>query len=94
MERIRTKFNERGVRGMINISRTFRVIFLINYFQIIDDDNSKNIDFAEFKKACKDLRFGLSDREIEISFKAFDSNGNGNIDYEEFLAQLRVRKFC
>jgi len=58
--------------------------------KIIDDNNSRSIDFPEFKKACKDFRFDLNDREINLIFKAFDS-GDGAIDYEEFVAKIRVR---
>lgn len=60
--------------------------------KIIDDNNSRSIDLQEFKKACKDFRFDLNDREINLIFKAFDSgNGDGAIDYEEFLTKIRVR---
>ncbi len=56
----------------------------------MDDDNSKSLDIHEFKKACKDFRFDLSEKEIIAAFNAFDRSGDGLIDYEEFLAQLRV----
>lgn len=55
----------------------------------MDDDNSRSLDINEFKKACKDYRFELSDDEIERGFIAFDRNGDGTIDYEEFLRNVR-----
>jgi len=57
----------------------------------MDDDRSGTIDKNEFKKACKDFRFELDDRETKLAFEAFDRDGNGLIDYEEFLAKLRVK---
>jgi Ca2+-binding EF-hand superfamily protein len=80
LEKIRSKLASRGVRGIISIGKNFR---------IIDDDNSRNLSYTEFKKACKDFRFELSDTEVDIAFKAFDRNGEGEISYDEFLRTLR-----
>jgi Ca2+-binding EF-hand superfamily protein len=80
IEKIRNKLASRGVRGIISIGKNFR---------IIDDDNSRNLSYTEFKKACKDFRFELNDNEIDIAFKAFDRNGEGEISYDEFLRTLR-----
>lgn len=57
----------------------------------MDDDNSKSLDMREFRKACLDFKFNLQENEINAVFKAFDDNGDGTIDYEEFIAKLRVR---
>ena len=56
----------------------------------MDDDNSGTLDMREFKKACADFRFGLTETEIEVAFKAFDQSGDGLIDYEEFISKIRV----
>jgi Ca2+-binding EF-hand superfamily protein len=80
IEKVRSKLASRGVRGIISIGKNFR---------IIDDDNSRNLCFSEFKKACKDFRFELNDNEIDTAFKAFDRNGEGEISYDEFLRTLR-----
>ena len=45
---------------------------------------------GEFKKACKDYRIGLSEEEIKAVFNHFDKRGDGTIDYEEFLREIRV----
>lgn len=55
----------------------------------MDDDNSRSLDMNEFKKACRDYRFELSDSELEKAFIAFDRNGDGSIDYDEFLRNVR-----
>ena len=80
LEKVRNKLASRGVRGIISIGKNFR---------IIDDDNSRNLSYTEFKKACKDFRFELNDNEIDTAFKAFDRNGEGEISYDEFLRTLR-----
>lgn len=43
----------------------------------------------EFKKACRDFRIGLEDRDAERLFRVFDRDGSGKIDYEEFLRGIR-----
>ena len=43
----------------------------------------------EFKKACKDFRIGLEDKDAERLFKIFDRDGSGSIDYDEFLRGVR-----
>jgi Ca2+-binding EF-hand superfamily protein len=55
----------------------------------MDDDNSRSLSINEYKKACRDYRFDLSDTEIEKAFVAFDRNGDGSIDYDEFLRSVR-----
>lgn len=55
----------------------------------MDDNRSQTLDFDEFKKAARDYRFDLNDREVEIAFKAFDRKNTGSIDYEEFLRTIR-----
>lgn len=78
--KIQKKLISRGVRGIISIAKSFRVI---------DDNNSHSIDFDEFRKAAKDFRFDLTDYEIEQAFVAFDRQNTGYIDYEEFLRTIR-----
>jgi Ca2+-binding EF-hand superfamily protein len=58
-------------------------------FKIIDDNQSGNIDIYEFKKAIKDFRVDLTDNEIQLVFKAFDRDGSGAIDYDEFVRGVR-----
>jgi Ca2+-binding EF-hand superfamily protein len=55
----------------------------------MDDDNSKSLSLAEFKKAVKDYRVEIPDYGIEKVFRAFDVNRDGTIDYDEFLRTLR-----
>lgn len=43
----------------------------------------------EFKKACRDFRIGVEEKDSERLFKIFDRDGSGKIDYEEFLRGVR-----
>jgi Ca2+-binding EF-hand superfamily protein len=44
----------------------------------------------EFKKATDSYRVGLTDDEVKLAFGHFDKRGDGTIDYEEFLREVRV----
>lgn len=50
VERFRQKLQGRGSRGIIGLSRQFR---------IMDDNNSKTLDVMEFQKACHDYRLEI-----------------------------------
>lgn len=43
----------------------------------------------EFKKAIKDFKIDLNEQEIKDVFAAFDRDGNGTIDYDEFVRGVR-----
>jgi len=70
----------RGARGIIGLSRTFK---------IMDDNHSMSLDKYEFNKAMTDFAAGFSGSEIDQLFKYFDANGNGLIEYDEFLRTIR-----
>lgn len=80
LELFRSKLAARGARGLMGLQRQFK---------IADDDNSKDLDIYEFKKAIRDFRVGLNERDSERLFRIFDRDGSGKIDYEEFLRGVR-----
>ena len=42
------------------------------------------------KKAFNDMKIRLADALFEEFFTEFDPNGDGSLDYEEFLSQMRT----
>ena len=56
----------------------------------MDDDGSKSIDFKEFKKGLRDYGVDIDPGEVQEMFAAFDKDGSGVIDFDEFLVNLRV----
>lgn len=78
---VRRQLAKHGARGIIGLSRKFR---------IMDDDGTKCITMAEFKKAVREVGLlELTDAEIRLIFEAMDVNVSGSIDYEEFLKAIR-----
>ena len=54
----------------------------------MDDNNSKTLDFAEFSKAIKDYRIQIEGNDTKRVFSLFDRDGNGEINYDEFLRTI------
>lgn len=56
----------------------------------MDDDRSMDLDIYEFKKAIKDFRINVSERDADRLFNIFDRDRSGKISYDEFLRGVRV----
>ena len=78
--RLKRALKRRGARGMIGLSRKFR---------IMDDDGDRMLSMAEFSKAMGEMDLGLSKKEVRILFEHFDADGGGDVSYEEFLQGVR-----
>jgi Ca2+-binding EF-hand superfamily protein len=76
----REKLLSRGARGIIGLSRQFR---------IMDDNDNKTLEFPEFVKAVMDYRISIPQSELQRVFDAFDRDGSGTIDYDEFIRIIR-----
>lgn len=79
-EKFRERLAARGTRGIIGIQRQFK---------IMDDDGSRSLSLPEFKKACRDFRVEIDDRDIERLFAAIDRDRSGTIDYDELIRGIR-----
>lgn len=55
----------------------------------MDDDQSHDLDIYEFKKAIKDFRVNILDRDIERLYNIFDRDRSGKISYDELLRGVR-----
>jgi len=79
-EALKTKLASRGGRGIIGLARQFK---------IMDDDNSKALNKAEFTKAMSDFALGFNNQQIGTLFEYFDVDHSGEIDYNEFIRAIR-----
>jgi calmodulin len=55
-------------------------------FDYNDRDGDGRIQLDEFSDMLDELEAGMSGKEIEIGFKDIDTNDDGLIDFEEFVA--------
>lgn len=81
VEDLRAQLKSRGAKGIIGLARKFR---------IMDDDGSKALRLSEFKKGLRESSFNISEQNIVSLFNHFDKDKSGSIDFDEFLAGLRV----
>lgn len=84
IDKVRAVLASRGANGVLGMARLFR---------IMDDDDSKFLSIAEFKKAMRESSLMLQDSEMTALFNLFDTDGGGTISYEEYMHILRVRFF-
>ncbi|TPX56243.1 hypothetical protein SpCBS45565_g08440 [Spizellomyces sp. 'palustris'] len=54
-------------------------------FDKYDVDGSGTISVSEFRKLCYDMGYFLSDLELGMAIRLLDSDGNGEINYGEFI---------
>ena len=80
LQRLRDKLKTRGARGIIGLSKQFR---------IMDDNHSMSLDKFEFSKAMSDYMLGFSEGEVQVLFAHFDFDRSGLIEYDEFLRAIR-----
>ena len=62
---------------------------LVKTLQVMDDDGSRSLSRPEFKQGMETFGVPLSTEELDVAFKAFDTNGDGSISISEFLRALR-----
>jgi Ca2+-binding EF-hand superfamily protein len=66
-------------------------MFFRRLFKIIDDNGNKKLELEEFRKGITEYGLNYSKDEMSTLFMAFDKDGSGSVDFDEFLEKLRVR---
>ncbi len=61
-------------------------------FELYDEDGSGALDKAELAQLMATLGYDLTDEELSVMIAEVDVDGDGNIDYEEFLAMFKGMK--
>lgn len=57
-------------------------------FLLFDKDNNGTIDTSELGAVMRSLNMNPTDTELKDMINEVDGNGNGSIEYEEFVAML------
>ena len=61
-------------------------------FQMFDRNGDGRITPVEFKKTMKEIGLKLSDDQVYAMMEKADVNGDGEIDYKEFVALMAESK--
>ncbi|NXN03753.1 CAPSL protein, partial [Sylvia borin] len=80
LERLRLQCLARGSAGIKGLGKVF---------QIIDDNNTRTLDFNEFLRGLRHYAVMINKKEAQEIFQIFDKDGSGTIDFDEFLVTLR-----
>lgn len=77
---LRESLKEHGARGMVGLSRKFR---------IADDDNSGQISLSEFTKVISEHSLEWTTAQVKSVFDRFDTDKSGHISFDEFIMTIR-----
>jgi Ca2+-binding EF-hand superfamily protein len=82
IDRVRRCALRRGARGIVGLSRSFR---------IMDDDRSFKLSYEELKKGLRDYGFRgvFTESELDTLCATFDRDEDGHVSVDEFLRALR-----
>jgi len=79
---IKAKIIERSANGIRGISRIFKAM---------DNNGNHLLDVDDFRWGLKDYGITISKEEATQVLAHFDRDGNGQVDFDEFLRALKVR---
>jgi Ca2+-binding EF-hand superfamily protein len=78
---IKSKFQERGINGIISLEKAFRNA---------DIDNNQLINFETFSNILNtNFKYNLTKGETGALFREFDQDQSGKINYDEFIRVVR-----
>lgn len=77
---IKAKILDRSAGGLKGISRIFKAM---------DDNGNRQLDVDDFRWGFIDYGFQLTQEEAGEILKKFDRDGNGTIDFNEFIRFLK-----
>ena len=62
-------------------------------FKQIDADRNRNLDLSELENGLRLIGINLNEEQCAALLKHFDKDGNGTINFNEFLVAIRVSTF-
>ena len=63
---------------------------MLEAFKVFDKDGSGTISHAELKQVMEDLGENMTEQEIDNMIKDADTDDDGMVNYQEFLAMMIV----
>jgi len=82
VKEIKAKILERSASGIRGISKIFKAM---------DNNGNHLLDVDDFRWGLIDYGINISKEEAKKVLEHFDRDGNGQVDFNEFLRALKVR---
>lgn len=82
LENVRAQIKARGAKTIRGLGRTFR-----NFDSF---DGNHQIDREEFYSGLCEIQIRISRQEADALMALFDTNGDGYVNFDEFLVGIRV----
>ena len=83
MDRLRQQLAARGAKTIRGLGRTFR--------QLDSYDGNRKVDAQEFFVGMKETGLDITKQEAECLLQYFDTDGDGCMNFDEFLVGVRGR---
>ena len=82
LEKVRNQIKARGAKTIRGLGRTFR-----NFDSF---DGNHKIDAEEFYSGLCEIQIQVTRAEANALMALFDTDGDGNVNFDEFLVGIRV----
>ena len=82
LERVRNQIKARGAKTIRGLGRTFR-----NFDSF---DGNHKIDAEEFYSGLCEIQIQVSRADANALMALFDTDGDGHVNFDEFLVGIRV----
>jgi Ca2+-binding EF-hand superfamily protein len=79
----------KAMKKSLGLRGTHGILALGKKFRSMDDSGDSLICFDEFKKACNEMKLGLTEKQLTALFRYFDNDCSGKLSYDEFIGTLR-----
>ena len=73
-------------------NKKFLVCVIREAFKVFDSDGNGFINASELRQVMMNLGEKLSEEEVEMMIKEADTNGDGLVNYEEFINMMNAKQ--
>ena len=81
--------NIAGIKNFIISKVEQKNVNIASVFRKFDDDKSGRLSYDEFRKGLLFIGVPLNDKEFSMLCKEVDNDGGGDIDYQEFVEDMK-----